>query len=80
MTGIKASFSKIVFTLGEARKASQKRHPEFPNKLHFVGSGEIFEITVNALAQIQYGGYSAPLHANTEEVLSAIYADLGKEE
>jgi len=80
MTSIKAGFSDIVFSLGEARKASQKRRPELPTEVHLVGSGELFEMVSKALAQIQYGGYSAPLHANTEEALGAIRADQGKNE
>lgn len=78
MTGIKAGFTEIVFSLGEARKASQKRHPEFPVKLHLVGSGELFEMVANALSQIQYGGYSAPLHTNMEEARNAIRVDQRK--
>jgi len=78
MTGIKAGFSEIVFSLGEARKTSQKRRLELPIELHLVGAGEIFEMAANALAQIQYGGYAAPLHSNVEEALVAIRADMGK--
>jgi hypothetical protein len=72
MTGIKADFSEIVFSLGEARKASQKRRPEFPNEVHLVGSGDLFEMVAKALSQFQYGGYTAPLHSNTEEALETI--------
>ena len=75
VTGIKPNFSELLFSLGEARKASQKRRPEFPNEIHMVGSGELFEMAANALSQIQYGGYTAPLHANVEEALNAIRAN-----
>ena len=64
-----------MLSLAEARKASQKRRPEFPNKVHLVGSGEIFEMVANALAQIQYGGYSAPLFSSVEDALRAIEED-----
>jgi len=79
MTGIKADFSEIVFSLGEARKASQQRRPDLPNQVHLVGSGDLFEMVAKALAQIQYGGYSAPLHANTEEALEAVRVNQSKE-
>lgn len=78
LTGIKADFSEILFSLGEARKASQKRRPDMPIGLHLVGSGDLFEMVANALSQIQYGGYAAPLHKSVEVALKAIYADMGK--
>ena len=78
MTGIKPSFSEIVFSLGEARKASQKRRPELPSKVHLIGSGELFEMLANALAQIQYGGYAAPLHATFDDALKSVLADQAK--
>ena len=78
MTGMKVDFSEVVFSLSEARKASQKRRPEFPMRLHLVGSGELFEFAANALAQTQYGEYNAPLVNNIEDALDAIRADLGK--
>jgi hypothetical protein len=76
MTGIRASFPEILFSLGEARKASQKRRPDLPIGLHLVGSGELFEMVANALSQIQYGGYSAPLHKSIEDALKAVRADM----
>ena len=78
MTEVKADFSEIVFSLGEMHKVGQKRRPEFPVGLHLVGSGDVFGLVASALAQLQYGGYSAPLHTNTEEALKAIRADMGK--
>jgi hypothetical protein len=78
MTGIKADFSEIVFSLGEARKTSQKRRADLPISLHLVGSGDLFEMVANALAQIQYGGYAAPLHKTRGEALVAIHADMAK--
>jgi hypothetical protein len=78
MTGIKADFSEIIFALGEARKTSQKRRPDLPVDMHLVGSGELFELVANALAQLQYGGYSAPLHKTAEEAMNLIQADLAK--
>lgn len=78
MTEIKAGFAEIVFSLGEARKASKKRLPDFPVELHLVGSGDLFEMVANALAQIQYGGYAAPLYANVESALDAIHSDMKK--
>ena len=76
MTGIKANFPEILFSLGEARKASQKRRPDLPIGLHLVGSGELFEMVANALSQIQYGGYNAPLHKTIEAALKAVRADM----
>lgn len=78
LTDIKADFSEIVFALSEARKASQKRRPGFPNSVHLVGSGRLFEMAANALAQAQYGEYSAPLHSTMEEALAAVQADISK--
>ncbi len=78
MTGIKVNFSEMVFSLGEVRKASQKRRPDLPIGLHLVGSGELFEMAAKAMAQLQYGGYAAPLHASLEEALKAIRAELAK--
>ncbi len=78
MARIKADFSEIVFCLGEARKASQKRRADFPIGLHLVGGGEIFEMVAHALAQIQYGGYAAPLHATAEEAMKAIQTEIRK--
>ncbi len=78
MTGIKADFSEIVFSLSEARKAIQQRRPEFPNSVHLVGSGRLFELASNALAQAQYGEYSAPLHSTMEDALNVVRADINK--
>jgi hypothetical protein len=78
MTGIKADFSEIVFSLGEARKTSQKRRPDMAISLHLVGAGDLFEMVANALSQIQYGGYTAPLHASSEEALKAIRSEMEK--
>ena len=72
LTGLKPSFSELVFSLGEARKASKQRRADLPNEIHLVGSGDLFEMASKALSQMQYGGYSAPLHASVEEALKAI--------
>ena len=78
MTGIKAGFTEIVFSLGEARKTSQKRRPDTAASVHLVGAGDLFEMVANALGQRQYGGYAAPLHSSKEEALSAIRAELAR--
>jgi len=78
MTGIKPNFSEIVFALNQARQTSKKRRPEFPMVLNLVGSGELFELVANALAQTQYGEYSAPLQTSIEKALEAVRADLGR--
>ena len=78
MTRFAPSFSEFFFALVEARKASQKRRPEFPNEIHLVGSGELFRLASNALGQVQYGGYTAPLHANIDEALNAVRANQAK--
>jgi hypothetical protein len=76
MAGIKAGFSDIVFSLGEARKTSQKRRPDLTVNVHLIGTGDLFEMVANALSQSQYGGYSAPLHTSISDALAAIRADL----
>lgn len=78
MTGIKPNFSEIVFSLSHARKASQKRRSEFPMVLNLVGAGELFELVANALAQAQYGEYTAPLQTSVEKALAAVRADIEK--
>ncbi|MBN2548649.1 MAG: hypothetical protein JXB15_05810 [Anaerolineales bacterium] len=79
MSGIKADFSEIVFSLSEARKASKRRLVEFPVSVHLVGTGDLFEMVANAAAQVQYGGYKAPLYKTRQEALDAIHTDLANE-
>ena len=78
MTGIKAGFTEIVFSLGEARKTSQKRRADLPIGLHLVGTGDLFEMVANALSQRQYGGYAAPLYTTLSDALAAIRSDIAK--
>ena len=76
MIGIKPNFSEIVFALNEARKTGQQRRPDMPMSLNLVGSGDLFEMVANALAQTQYGEYKAPLQSTLEKSLRAIRAKI----
>ena len=76
MSHLKPGFGDIVFSLGEARKASMLRRPDIVISLHLVGSGDLFEMVAGALSQMQYGGYGAPLHKSIEEALAAVRAEI----
>lgn len=77
MSAIKANFNEIVFSLGEARKASARRIPTMPASLHLVGAGDIFKMVADALGQGQYGGYKAPLYTSVDRALQVVHEELG---
>ena len=79
MTGIKAGFTDIVFSLNEARKTGQRRNPAMPVSLHLVGQGDLFEMVASALGQRQYGGYAAPLHMSLDEAFAAVRAEISEQ-
>lgn len=79
MSRIKPDFDDIMFSLGEARKASKQRRPDMPISLHMVGFGGLFKMVANAMSQHQYGGYAiTPLHLSLSEALDAIHAEIGR--
>ncbi|MCJ7432003.1 MAG: hypothetical protein MUO77_00805 [Anaerolineales bacterium] len=76
MSGIKPDFDDVMFSLGEARKASKQRRSDMPISLHMVGTGGLFKMIASAMSQHQYGEYTTPLHLSLSEALDVIRTDI----